>query len=122
MKCLKCLNEAAVGFLYCGKTQCLEKGGIIVPDYASLWENLSKEIALPKLAQELSEFRIALKKESKSPEHDVAVGFIANAEIDARKLNGPGVLANLSNIGQKEITFANNIKAELITKAIKSLY
>ncbi len=135
MKCLKCPEDAQDGFLYCGKWHCNSDPG--TPDqtfssenyvnlelsgrYVSLWNDLNNEIDLSKLEQELSAFRIALKKVADSPEHDVAVSFIANAEIAARNADGPSVLLHLSNIGQSEIAVAYNINATLITKAIDAL-
>lgn len=137
MKCFRveCSKDAADGFLFCGRNQCTDVVPVKIGDnteivvefnsdnsghYETLWNILSDEIELPEFAKELSAFRIALKEEANSPEHDITVSYIANAEIDARNANGPGALKYLSNIGKNEITIANNINATLVTRAIEA--
>ena len=69
---------------------------------------------------ELSLLRDNLKKSAASPEHDVAVGAVANAEIEARNGNGPKALEWLSTAGKWAFDKASAVGVGVAAGAIKS--
>lgn len=83
------------------------------------WIQVSKSVDLEKLASELSILRQALKKEPSTDEHDVAIGNITSAEIEAKKGNGPKALEYLSKAGKWSLDVASKIGVSVAAEAIK---
>jgi hypothetical protein len=90
--------------------------------FNQVWNQLSTTVDLPKLKEELSALRQALKGAASEPEHDIAIAEVANAEIAAKEGDGGRVLEHLRKAGQWVLAVATNIGATLaanvITKAL----
>lgn len=64
--------------------------------FTQTWNQLSGELDVGRLAEELETLRQQLKAEATEPEHDVALGAIAEAEMAAKEGDGPKALEHLS--------------------------
>jgi uncharacterized protein YjbI with pentapeptide repeats len=60
--------------------------------FNQLWSQSGQSINLGALATELATLRQHLRQEAVEPEHDVALGAVANAEVAAKEGNGPKAL------------------------------
>jgi uncharacterized protein YjbI with pentapeptide repeats len=87
--------------------------------FNQVWNQLSQDIDLPKLAEQLSELRQALKGEAKTIEQDTAVGEIAHAEAAAKNGDGPGVLKHLKKAGKWTFDVARDIGTDVAAEVIK---
>jgi hypothetical protein len=87
--------------------------------FNQIWNQSASDIDLPTLAKELSTLRTALKKETKEPQHDSAVGEIASAEIAAMKGDGPGALQHLAKAGKWAFEIATKIGVTVAAAALK---
>lgn len=88
--------------------------------YNQIWHQTKENIDLPILAKELSTLRNELKKSAKNAEDYAEIGAIANAEIEAKKDDGPKALSALSKVGKKTLIFAEKIGIGVATAAIKA--
>lgn len=87
-----------------------------------VWNQMSATVDLPRLQEELSTLRQALKDQASEPEHDIAIAEVANAEIAAKEGDGGRVLEHLRKAGQWVLSVATDIgailAANVITKAL----
>lgn len=77
---------------------------------------------LGPLLEELTRLREAIAIKAHDPEHYIAVGTLASAEIAAKEGNGPKVskaLSSLGNVGHWVLDTAKDIGVKLATEAIK---
>jgi len=88
--------------------------------FNQLWSQSGQSIDLQALAIELSTLRPHLRQEAVEPEHDVAVGAVANAEVAAKEGNGPKTLEFLSKAGQWTLDNATKIGVGIATAALKT--
>jgi len=103
------------------------QAGAVGPDsqarditFNQMWRDQSQNINLPILAQELARLRSALRQEACSPEHDIAMGDVANAEIAAKDGDGPKVLEHLRAAGKWALSCAEKIGTGVVVAAIKT--
>lgn len=88
--------------------------------------SISSSDDLSALAGELGELRTALRDVSTDPEHDVAMGIVAQAELKAKNGDDAGVanelsaLKRLGQAGHWVLTAAAGIGTGLATAAIQS--
>jgi uncharacterized protein YjbI with pentapeptide repeats len=88
--------------------------------FNQLWSQSGRSIDLQALAAELSTLRRHLRQEAVEPEHDVAVGVVANAEVAAKEGNGPKALEWLGKAGKWTLDNAVKIGVGVATAAIKT--
>ncbi len=88
--------------------------------FNQIWNQVSDRINLSKLAEELAELRLKLKKDATEPEHDISIGAIASAESSAKKGNGPETLELLSKAGKWALDVAIKIGIPVATEALKT--
>ena len=68
--------------------------------FNQIWAQSQDRIDLGALAEDLASLRGHLRSAASAPEHDAAVGAVANAEIAAKAGDGPGALAWLAKAGR----------------------
>lgn len=83
------------------------------------FNQLQTGLNLTQLAAELSTLRTALKGRASEPEHDMAVGVIAEAEVAAKQGNGQKALAGLKKAGKWTWEVATDIGTTLVAEVIK---
>lgn len=88
-------------------------------NFVQLWNQTSQSLELNKLTQELTRLRETMRARATAPEHDVAIGTVASAEIEAQKGNGPQVLEHLSKAGRWALGLAREIGVQLAAEVIK---
>ena len=74
---------------------------------------------LPKLAEELTTLRAAMKAEAVEVEHDEAVAQIGKAQIEAKAGNGEKALAHLKSAGKWAFDTATKIGTSVAAEVIK---
>ena len=89
-------------------------------NFNQLWNQASSEVDLEKLAQELSQLRLALKEEANTLEHDASIGEIAADELTAQNGEGPSTLEHLTRAGKWALGVAEKIGTSIATSALKS--
>ncbi len=87
--------------------------------FNQIWAQTSNDFDLNALANELGILREHLKQEATGPEHDIAIGAVANAEIEAKKGNGPKTLEWLSKAGHWALEKGAAIGVAVASEAIK---
>jgi hypothetical protein len=87
--------------------------------FTQMWNQTSKDIDLPTLAQELSILRQHLRTEAQTPEQDMAIGALANAEVAAKTGDGPMVLEWLTKAGKWAFDVATKIGTNVAIAALK---
>jgi hypothetical protein len=87
--------------------------------FNQVWNQLSQDIDLSKLSDQLSELHLALKGKAKTLEQDAAAGEIANAEAAAKIGDGPKVLKHLKNAGKWTFDVARDIGVNVAAEVIK---
>jgi hypothetical protein len=88
-------------------------------NFNQVWNQLSSEVDTMRLSEELTQLRLAMKKEAETLEHDTAVGEIAAAETAAKENNGPKILEHLKKAGKWAFNVAENIGTTVATEALK---
>ena len=88
-------------------------------NFNQLWGEVSSEIDLPKLAEDLLQLRQELKEKAKEDEHYRAIAEISEAEKAAKEGKGPKVLEHLKNAGRWTFSVAEKIGTSLVTAALK---
>src|SRR5215475_259035 len=68
--------------------------------FNQLWSQSVQFIDLQALATELSILQPHLRQEAVKPEHDIAIGTVANAEMAAKEGDGPKTLEWLGKAGE----------------------
>jgi hypothetical protein len=88
-------------------------------NFTQVWNQASKDIDLPTLAQELSILRQQLRKEAQTPEEDMAIGALANAEVAAKSGDGPSTMEWLQKAGKWVFDIATKIGTSVAIAALK---
>jgi hypothetical protein len=88
--------------------------------FQQIWNQQGGGIDLPALAKDLATLRDAMQKEATAPEHFVAVGQVAAAEMAAAKADGPTALSHLKDAGRWAFDVATKIGVGVATVALKS--
>jgi hypothetical protein len=89
-------------------------------NFHQLWSYTGQSLDLPALATQLATLRQHLRQEAVKPEHDIAIGAVANAEVAAKEGNGPKTLEFLSKAGQWTLDNATKIGVGIATAALKT--
>jgi len=89
-------------------------------NFNQLWGEVSSEIDLPKLAEDLLQLRQELKEKAKEDEHYRAIAEVEEAEIAAKEGKGPKALEHLKNAGKWTFSVAEKIGTSLATAALKT--
>lgn len=87
--------------------------------FNQIWNQNHEKIDIKALEGELLRLRTALKNEADTPEQIAELGAIANAEIAAKKGEGPKILEYLSKAGKWSLSVAERIGVNLASAAIK---
>ena len=88
--------------------------------FNQIWNQNQDKFDIEKLENELSRLRSVLKNEAETPEQLSELGSVANAEIEAKKGNGPKVVEWLSKTGKWTFGVAEKIGVNIASAAIKS--
>ncbi|MFZ5448148.1 MAG: hypothetical protein ACOZFS_05870 [Thermodesulfobacteriota bacterium] len=88
--------------------------------FTQVWNQTSKDIDLSTLAQELSILRQHLRAEAQTPEQDLAIGAVANAELAAKTGDGPKALEWLKKAGSWAFDAATRIGTDVAIAALKA--
>lgn len=75
---------------------------------------------LAAVHEELSRLREAMRRDSSKPEHEIAIGEVAAAEIAARDGDGPSVLEHLKRAGPWARDVATKIGVSVVSAAAKA--
>jgi hypothetical protein len=81
------------------------------------WQGINNA-SLDKLAASLADLRVEMKNHAKAPEHDAAIGAIAEAETAAKKGNGPAVFQALARAGKWALDVAKEFSIQLAAEAL----
>ncbi len=87
--------------------------------FQQLWQQHGSEIDLAQLAEELSRVRAGLQAEAATAEDAAVVGEVAQAEIAARKGDGPGTLERLKTVGAAVLRKAQEIGTTVLADLLK---
>lgn len=88
-------------------------------NFVQVWNNVAEQIDLEKLKAELNQLRTEARSQAKSPNEDIIVSELANAEIAASQDDGPKVLRHLANAGKWALDLATKIGTNVAAAAIK---
>ncbi|WP_041468265.1 hypothetical protein [Chloroherpeton thalassium] len=88
--------------------------------FNQIWNQTKGNIDLQALSNELTILREELQKTAKNAEEFAEIGAIANAEIEAKKGDGPQVLSALAKAGKWALSVAEKIGIGVATAAIKT--
>jgi uncharacterized protein YjbI with pentapeptide repeats len=88
--------------------------------FTQLWNQSGPHNDLRALATQLATLRQHLRQAAVEPEHDAAIGAIAQAEMAAKEGNGPQVLEQLSKAGRWALDNAEKIGVGVATEALKT--
>lgn len=88
--------------------------------FNQIWNQNQDKFDIEILESELSQLRSVLKNEADTPEQLSELGLVANAEIEAKKGNGPKVIEWLSKTGKWTFSVAEKIGVSVASAAIKS--
>jgi hypothetical protein len=89
-------------------------------NFNQLWSQSGQSLDLHALATQLATLRQYLRQEAVEPEHDAAIGAVANAEMAAKEGNGPKTFEFLSKAGQWTLDNAAKIGVSVATAALKT--
>ena len=88
--------------------------------FTQVWNKQAGEIDLNLLAQQLHIVRDRARASATgTPEHDVALGELANAEMAAGQGDGPKTLSHLARAGKWALRIASEIGVPVAVKAIE---
>lgn len=88
--------------------------------FNQIWTQSGDGIDLRALGGDLEGLREHLRGAANLPEHDVAIGAVANAEIAAKAGDGPGALAWLAKAGEWALDNASKIGVGVAVAALKA--
>ncbi|MFC4035313.1 hypothetical protein ACFO3J_28145 [Streptomyces polygonati] len=112
------------GEIHMGDTYNVEQAGAVGPHSKATKNTFVKHqgdpgtFDLATLATQLATLRAALKSEAVDPEHDAAVGAVAQAEVSAKNGDEEGALAHLRAAGKWTLDIARKIGTEIAALAI----
>lgn len=87
--------------------------------FNQIWLQSEGDIDLPTLAQQLARLRTEMRESSGgSPEEDMAIAEVAQAEVAAKKSDGPTAMTHLAQAGKSALDVAKKIGIEIAAKAI----
>jgi hypothetical protein len=87
--------------------------------FNQIWIQAENDIDLTALADQLSQLRSKMRAASSgTPEEDVAIAELAQAEVAAKKGDGTSVMGHLANVGKSTFDIAKQIGIEIAAKAI----
>ncbi len=89
-------------------------------NFTQVWNQSSAEIDIIALQEQLSRLREALRSEAQTPEQDVAVAAVANAELAAKNGDGPKAMEWLSKAGKWTFDVATKIGVGVAAAALKA--
>jgi len=89
-------------------------------NFTQVWAQKSKDLDLPRLAQELQDLRKQMANKAETAEQYSAISAVASAEEQAKKNQGPGVLEYLSKAGKWALDVATDIGKSVAVEALKS--
>jgi hypothetical protein len=116
------IQEVTMGDKYITKGQVGAVGSMAHAhdiNFNQIWDQSEKKLDLKALATELNQLREHLRKNVTLPEHDVAIGAIANAEVSASQGNGADTISWLSKTGEWSLDAATKIGVGVATAALK---
>jgi hypothetical protein len=88
--------------------------------FDQIWNQSAGEIDIVSLSGELSRLRERLRSEAQTPEQDIAVAAVANAEVAARNGDGPKAMEWLNKSGKWAFDVATKIGVGVATAALKA--
>ena len=88
--------------------------------FTKIWNQMEGSIDLSALAGDLANLRNHLHNVVTQPEHDAAIGAVADAELAAKSGDGPTVMQCLAKAGQWALDNASKIGVSLATTALKA--
>ena len=91
-----------------------------ITNYDKVWQQTGGAVNLAAAASELAQLRTELRKRADSTEQDKAVAAVAEAEDEAKKSNGPGMLEKLAKAGKWALDVATEIGSKVAVEAIKA--
>ena len=68
--------------------------------FTQTWNQLASDADVSALANELARLRDHLRGQGTEPEHDIALATLAEAEIEAKRGDGPAALERLSRFSR----------------------
>jgi hypothetical protein len=93
--------------------------------FVQAWHELERRADTTVLADELARLREALRELATEPEHDAAIGALAEAEIAAKEGQGPeaieklSVFARMKSAGKWALDAGTQIGTTVAAEAIK---
>jgi hypothetical protein len=91
-----------------------------VNNYGQVWLQNAGKFDLAALATELPQLRSELRKKAETTEQDKAIAAVGEAEEEAKKGNGPGVMEKLAKAGLWVLDVAKDIGSKVAVEAIKA--
>lgn len=89
-----------------------------INNYERTWEELKANADLVSLASELERLRATLRLKAQTTEDDRSVLAVGEAESEARKGNGPGVIQKLASAGKWVLEVAKEMGVELAAQVL----
>jgi hypothetical protein len=96
------------------------EGAVAYGNVFNKWNHSGEGMTLDALSKELETLRAKLKTEANTPEHDAAVGAVAQAQVEAKKGNGAKAFEYLAQAGKWALDLAKTIAVPVATQALKS--
>lgn len=88
-------------------------------NFNQLWKDIEKNVDLEKLSNELVRLRTEAQKMAQTPEHSIAIGELASAEVMAKTGNGKKMLEHLQKAGKWLMDISVDIGTNIATEFIK---
>jgi hypothetical protein len=93
-----------------------------INNFQEVWKQTEPDMSLATLSAELAELRKSLRAKAQTAEDDQAVVAVGEAELEAKKGNGPGTFEKLARAGKWALGIAEEIGVKLAVEALsKSL-
>ncbi|WTC17132.1 hypothetical protein OH709_15215 [Streptomyces cellulosae] len=86
--------------------------------FTQMWASQANSIDLRTLATELETLRAAMRRDAVTPEQDLSVSHVAQAQVAAESGDGPGALQHLKKSGQWALGLAKQIGVHVAALAI----
>ena len=90
-------------------------------NFNQIWDQISQDTDLSKLAEDLSKLSSALKEEAKDPEHYRAIAEISEAETASKSGDGPKALEHLKKSGKWAFDMVSNIGAAVAATTLQKI-
>ncbi len=102
-----------------GQQAAVGTGAIASANVFHQWNQSINGANLDTLGEQLGQLRSEMKKRGTQPEHDTAVGAIAEAETEAKKGDGPKAFASLKRAGSWALDVAKDLGVAVTVEALK---